>query len=424
MKNGKRVVRCVLVGLLAVSGCVSDKSLENVEAEDIETIQSALTTAQRVLTFERVSATPAPVGLDLWTGLDRNHQLDDHPHGGREGASDREPLVGAASERDHRAGRRVHALDGDLQSARRRDGNGALGRRIVPVRRAVKGILNQQAGQKLLSRTSRNVWQTISVPLSTEFVTAISTAADLSVRLTINLPAGSTVIVALLSLRDRRRRRSRRTMQRHQRVQDRARVRGRQVRAAHCANQVKDGNETDVNCGGSCPPCPSGKGCQNPTDCASGLTCSNGICVGSHCTNQTKDADELGRRLRRRHLPALPRRQGLRRPHGLRHRSRLRHHERGLLRPGRAPSASAGRRPVAGGPGRERLRSARKPVRPELRLRDAVRPLRSEQQHLPAGRAVQAEPRQPAWHRVARRLCRPALSDRQSRAVRRRPRSC
>ena len=155
-----------------------------------------------------------------------------------------------------------------------------------------KGILNQQAGQKLLGGTSRNVWQTISVPLSTEFCHAISTAADLSVRLTINLPAGSTVIV------DNYRFGTGGGVGQGGQCNVTSECKtglvcaGGRCGPPHCANQVKDGNETDVNCGGACPPCPSGKGCQNPTDCASGLTCSNGICVGSHCTNQTKDADE------------------------------------------------------------------------------------------------------------------------------------
>ncbi len=51
------------------------------------------------------------------------------------------------------------------------------------------------------------------------------------------------------------------------------------VYAATCPNNVKDGNETDKDCGGLsgaayCPTrCAAGKVCNQPTDCASGLLC-------------------------------------------------------------------------------------------------------------------------------------------------------
>jgi hypothetical protein len=40
-----------------------------------------------------------------------------------------------------------------------------------------------------------------------------------------------------------------------------------------------DGDETDVDCGGSCPnKCANGYGCDNPTDCQSN-NCQNNVCV-------------------------------------------------------------------------------------------------------------------------------------------------
>ena len=36
---------------------------------------------------------------------------------------------------------------------------------------------------------------------------------------------------------------------------------------ASCFNDIKDGTETDANCGGSCPTCPPGKACLANTDC-------------------------------------------------------------------------------------------------------------------------------------------------------------
>ena len=47
--------------------------------------------------------------------------------------------------------------------------------------------------------------------------------------------------------------------------------------AASCRDGVKDGDETDVDCGGSCAPCDVGGECIFPADCASN-TCDAGVC--------------------------------------------------------------------------------------------------------------------------------------------------
>jgi hypothetical protein len=54
--------------------------------------------------------------------------------------------------------------------------------------------------------------------------------------------------------------------------------------ASQCSDHHKDGNETDIDCGGgsfmgapACPTCASGRSCTVPGDCASG-TCSSGTC--------------------------------------------------------------------------------------------------------------------------------------------------
>jgi hypothetical protein len=44
----------------------------------------------------------------------------------------------------------------------------------------------------------------------------------------------------------------------------------------HCLNGTKDGDETDMNCGGSCKPCLLGDGCSKDSDC-SNHTCAHGI---------------------------------------------------------------------------------------------------------------------------------------------------
>jgi len=52
-----------------------------------------------------------------------------------------------------------------------------------------------------------------------------------------------------------------------------------------CSDGVKNGNETDVDCGGggSCSKCAVGKVCTQPTDCASNF-CVDGVCCSTACT--------------------------------------------------------------------------------------------------------------------------------------------
>ncbi|HVX90321.1 MAG TPA: carbohydrate-binding protein [Candidatus Paceibacterota bacterium] len=50
--------------------------------------------------------------------------------------------------------------------------------------------------------------------------------------------------------------------------------------ANSCVNGMKDGSETDVDCGGNCPDCGKGQKCGSDADCGSGLSCGahNGAC--------------------------------------------------------------------------------------------------------------------------------------------------
>ncbi len=61
--------------------------------------------------------------------------------------------------------------------------------------------------------------------------------------------------------------------------------------ASQCANGAKDGNEADVDCGGSCAACGTGKSCQRAQDCASGF-CTNGKCDPPSCTDGVRNGDE------------------------------------------------------------------------------------------------------------------------------------
>jgi hypothetical protein len=49
-----------------------------------------------------------------------------------------------------------------------------------------------------------------------------------------------------------------------------------------CADQIKNQDETDVDCGGSCGPCADGQACSSADDCAS-MACVAGTCVSTSC---------------------------------------------------------------------------------------------------------------------------------------------
>jgi len=61
--------------------------------------------------------------------------------------------------------------------------------------------------------------------------------------------------------------------------------------APGCADNVRNGSETDVDCGGSCGPCASGLQCRLGADCATG-SCSAGRCVAYSCTDGIRNNDE------------------------------------------------------------------------------------------------------------------------------------
>jgi hypothetical protein len=59
-----------------------------------------------------------------------------------------------------------------------------------------------------------------------------------------------------------------------------------------CQDDAQDGDETDIDCGGSCGPCGPGQGCVGADDCTSQL-CINEVCSGPEgCDNGSLDGDE------------------------------------------------------------------------------------------------------------------------------------
>jgi hypothetical protein len=55
-----------------------------------------------------------------------------------------------------------------------------------------------------------------------------------------------------------------------------------QCKPGTCSNGAKDGDESDVDCGGSCQPCVAGKACGKVADCASSF-CADGVCCNAKC---------------------------------------------------------------------------------------------------------------------------------------------
>ena len=64
--------------------------------------------------------------------------------------------------------------------------------------------------------------------------------------------------------------------------------------AGTCTDGAQDGTETDVDCGGgTCAPCPVGKKCQISADCASNACDANTLtCVATQCSDHLKDGNE------------------------------------------------------------------------------------------------------------------------------------
>jgi hypothetical protein len=58
-----------------------------------------------------------------------------------------------------------------------------------------------------------------------------------------------------------------------------------------CADGVKDENETDVDCGGSCAPCATGKSCVVGGDCESHV-CTGGTCIAPSCSDKVQNEGE------------------------------------------------------------------------------------------------------------------------------------
>jgi hypothetical protein len=62
--------------------------------------------------------------------------------------------------------------------------------------------------------------------------------------------------------------------------------------AATCTDAIRNGDEADVDCGGSaCPPCSAGQGCNNDDDCDTAV-CAVAVCAAPDCFDGVLNGDE------------------------------------------------------------------------------------------------------------------------------------
>lgn len=63
--------------------------------------------------------------------------------------------------------------------------------------------------------------------------------------------------------------------------------------APTCTNGTMDGDESDRDCGGSCPGCLAAQSCRTASDCRSRVCGVEGVCLPRSCTNRVLDVGEV-----------------------------------------------------------------------------------------------------------------------------------
>eukprot|EP00735_Rhodelphis_limneticus_P006197 TRINITY_DN18571_c0_g1::TRINITY_DN18571_c0_g1_i1::g.1122::m.1122 TRINITY_DN18571_c0_g1::TRINITY_DN18571_c0_g1_i1::g.1122 ORF type:complete len:219 (+),score=14.07,EphA2_TM/PF14575.1/2.7e+03,EphA2_TM/PF14575.1/2.6e+03,EphA2_TM/PF14575.1/0.49,Holin_LLH/PF09682.5/0.21 TRINITY_DN18571_c0_g1_i1:95-751(+) len=67
----------------------------------------------------------------------------------------------------------------------------------------------------------------------------------------------------------------------------------RKAATATCEDKIKNGLESDVDCGGAdCPPCAVNLQCLNATDCVNPLICHESFCSEVQCTDDVRNGEE------------------------------------------------------------------------------------------------------------------------------------
>ncbi|MFB6352037.1 MAG: hypothetical protein ABEN55_00745, partial [Bradymonadaceae bacterium] len=66
---------------------------------------------------------------------------------------------------------------------------------------------------------------------------------------------------------------------------------GPKCQVEQCGNGVSNTGETGIDCGGVCPPCPSGDACESDGDCQSKV-CDEGTCQAPSCEDDKRNGEE------------------------------------------------------------------------------------------------------------------------------------
>lgn len=64
--------------------------------------------------------------------------------------------------------------------------------------------------------------------------------------------------------------------------------------APHCEDDELSGDETDLNCGGSCAPCENDAACEVAADCQSGFCNGQSACAAPRCDDASNNGEETG----------------------------------------------------------------------------------------------------------------------------------
>jgi hypothetical protein len=62
--------------------------------------------------------------------------------------------------------------------------------------------------------------------------------------------------------------------------------------AATCTDKIQNEDETAIDCGGSCPACPANQACTKAADCQSMICAPNKQCAAASCTDKLKNGSE------------------------------------------------------------------------------------------------------------------------------------
>ena len=61
---------------------------------------------------------------------------------------------------------------------------------------------------------------------------------------------------------------------------------------ASCSDGLRDGDESDVDCGGSCKPCSPGQRCTRPAECVTGVCGTAAVCADATCADGVRNGGE------------------------------------------------------------------------------------------------------------------------------------